>query len=84
MYIVNRRLNSLQMTLVVSCTIATAVEHGKGSLSYLLGNDEELSTGSDAIRVFASYFVLMAYFIPISLFVNLGPCKEISAILTIF
>lgn len=60
------------MTLVISCTIATAVEHSRGSYTYLNGNDAEVSTSLDAIRVFASYFVLMAYFIPISLFVNLG------------
>eukprot|EP01127_Copromyxa_protea_P005386 TRINITY_DN15324_c0_g1_i1.p1 TRINITY_DN15324_c0_g1~~TRINITY_DN15324_c0_g1_i1.p1 ORF type:complete len:1142 (-),score=178.20 TRINITY_DN15324_c0_g1_i1:43-3468(-) len=68
----------LQMALVIACTIAAAVEHGRTNYTYLHAGDAD-STPADAGKVFASYFVLLAYFIPISLFVNLEVIKVAQA-----
>jgi len=61
----------LKICLVIACTISTAALSG-GDIWYL---ESHTSVSYEAGVTFASYFVLFAYFIPISLFVNLEVIK---------
>jgi len=63
----------IKMILVISCTIAAALETADGVGMWYVETNSEVSR--EAGITFAAYFVLFSNFIPISLFVNLEVIK---------
>jgi len=65
----------VKISLVIGCTIASSISESSISHWYNPVTNPPLDSGT----VFMSYFVLLGYFIPISLFVNLEVLKLVQA-----
>lgn len=68
------------MIFVVSATVAYSYQMTSTPSWYVPYGDTTL----ESFKVFASYFVLLAFFIPISLFVNLGSLNSFLSVVMLY